>query len=105
MNPAVHFGLPGAGSRAWFGWPNIPQLETLTTDWVRATDQTKRKQLAHEIQKVALREVAYERLLSREWRAVCQRRIGQGLEAQRAETEALVGPDPANLWRHRRSAA
>jgi hypothetical protein len=97
--------LPGAGSRAWFGWPNIPQLETLTTDWVRATDQTKRKQLADEFQKVALREVAYERLLSRECRAVCQRRIGQGLEAQRAETEALVGPDPANLWRHRRSAA
>jgi hypothetical protein len=83
----------------------VGALETLTTDWVRATDQTKRKQLADEIQKVALREVANERLRSRECRAVCQRRIGQGLEAQRAETEALVGPDPANLWRHRRSAA
>jgi ABC-type transport system substrate-binding protein len=58
-NPAVHFGLSGAGPRAWFGWPDIPQIEKLVTDWVRATDQTKRKQLADEVQKVALDEVAY----------------------------------------------
>ena len=42
-NPAVHFGVSGAGARAWFGWPDIPQLEKLVTDWVRATDQTKRE--------------------------------------------------------------
>jgi peptide/nickel transport system substrate-binding protein len=59
ISPAVHFGVSGAGPRAWFGWPDIPQLEKLTTDWVRATDQTKRKQIADDIQKVALREVAY----------------------------------------------
>jgi peptide/nickel transport system substrate-binding protein len=59
INPAVHFALSGAGSDAWYGWPNIPQLEKLGTDWVRATDQTKRKQIADEIQKVALSEVAY----------------------------------------------
>jgi len=58
-NPAVHFGLSGAGARAWFGWPDIPQLEKLVTEWVRATDQTKRKQLADEIQKVALSEGTY----------------------------------------------
>jgi peptide/nickel transport system substrate-binding protein len=59
VNPAVHFGVSGAGSRAWFGWPDIPQLEKLVTDWVRASDQAKRKQLADEIQKVALSEVPY----------------------------------------------
>ena len=59
MNPAVHFAVSGAGANAWFGWPNIPQLEKLTTDWVRATDQTRRKQLADAIQKVALDEVTY----------------------------------------------
>lgn len=58
-NPAVHFGMSGAGPGAWFGWPDIPELERLITDWVRATDQTKRKQLADEIQKVTLREVPY----------------------------------------------
>jgi peptide/nickel transport system substrate-binding protein len=59
INPAVHFGLSGAGPHAWFGWPDVPQLENLGTDWVRATDETKRKQLAAEIQRVALSEVTY----------------------------------------------
>ena len=58
-NPAVHFGVSGAGPRSWFGWPDVPQLEKLVTDWVRTTDQTKRKQLADEVQKVALSEVTY----------------------------------------------
>ena len=59
MHPAVHFGISGAGPGAWFGWPEIPQLEKLITDFVRATDQPRRKQLAEEVQKVALDEVAY----------------------------------------------
>ncbi len=59
MNPAVHFALSGAGPRAWFGWPDVPELEKLVTDWVRATDDTRRKQLAAEIQRVALSEVTY----------------------------------------------
>jgi peptide/nickel transport system substrate-binding protein len=59
INPAVHFGLSGAGPDAWFGWPDIPQLDKLTTEWVRATDATRRKQLADEVQRVALQEVAY----------------------------------------------
>jgi len=59
INPAVHFGISGAGPRAWFGWPDVPQLEKLVTDWVRETDQAKRKQLADEVQKVAFSEVLY----------------------------------------------
>jgi peptide/nickel transport system substrate-binding protein len=59
INPAVHWGVSGAGKDAWFGWPDIPQLQKLTTDWVRTTDQAKRKQIADEIQKVAFSEVAY----------------------------------------------
>ena len=59
INPAVHFALSGAGPRAWFGWPDIPQLEKLITDWVRAPDEAKREQLADEVQRIALSEVAY----------------------------------------------
>jgi len=54
-----HFGVSGAGPRAWFGWPDIPQLDKLVTDWLRVTDQTKQKQLADEIQKVAFTKVPY----------------------------------------------
>ena len=59
IDPSVHFGLSGAGPNAWFGWPNVPLLEKLALDWVRTKDYAKRKQLADEIQRVALNEVTY----------------------------------------------
>jgi ABC-type transport system substrate-binding protein len=59
INPAIHFGLSGVGPRAWFGWPDVPQLEKLVSEWVRTTEETKRKQLVGEIQKFALSEVIY----------------------------------------------
>ena len=59
INPAVHFGIAGTGQRAYFGWPDIPQLERLVAEWVRASDQSQRKQLAEQVQKIALREVPY----------------------------------------------
>ncbi len=59
ISPPVHFGISGAGADAWAGWPDIPQVEKLTRDWVRTTDQARRKQLAADVQKAALDEVAY----------------------------------------------
>lgn len=56
ISPPVRFGTSGAGAAAWFGWPDIPQLEKLIADWVRATDQAKRKRLADEIKKLAREE-------------------------------------------------
>jgi peptide/nickel transport system substrate-binding protein len=59
MNPAVHLALSGAGPRAWIGWPAIPEIEKLITDWVRTNNEAKRLQLADEIQRIALSDVAY----------------------------------------------
>ena len=59
INPVVHFGLSGAGRSGWFGWPEIPALEKLTSSWVRETDKAKRAKLAGDIQKVAFAEVPY----------------------------------------------
>jgi len=59
INPAVHFGIRADGPAAWPGWPNIPQLERLINAWVSAGNEPRRKQLAAEIQKVALDEVTY----------------------------------------------
>jgi peptide/nickel transport system substrate-binding protein len=59
INPAVHAGVSGAGATAWFGWPENGQIEKLKVDWVRATDLTKRKQIAEEIQKLVLDDVLY----------------------------------------------
>src|SRR5438128_1327055 len=59
INPAVHAGISGAGASAWFGWPENGRIEELKAQWARATDKTKQKQIAEEIQKVALDEVMY----------------------------------------------
>lgn len=59
MTPAVNAGVSGACERAWFGWYCSEQMERLRTEWVRATDPTRRKQIAEEIQKLAYDEVPY----------------------------------------------
>jgi hypothetical protein len=59
INPAVHFGISDGGPNAWFGRPDVPQLEKLVINWVRATDDAKREQLADEVQRTALSEVTY----------------------------------------------
>ncbi len=59
INPAVHAGISGAGASAWFGWPENGRIEELKIQWVRATDPARQKQLAAEIQKIALDEVLY----------------------------------------------
>jgi peptide/nickel transport system substrate-binding protein len=59
INPAVHAGISGAGASAWFGWPENGEIEKLKTDWVRATDRARQRQVAEEIQKIAYDEVMY----------------------------------------------
>jgi peptide/nickel transport system substrate-binding protein len=58
-DPAVHPLLRGNGAGAWFGWPVIPQLETLRASWFDAPDQASRKAICADIQRVALDEVAF----------------------------------------------
>jgi peptide/nickel transport system substrate-binding protein len=59
MTPAVNTGLSGAGEKAWFGWPNVPELDKLRAEWVRATEPAKKKQIADQIQQIAYDEVPY----------------------------------------------
>jgi peptide/nickel transport system substrate-binding protein len=59
INPAVHAGISGAGSSAWFGWPENGRMEELRLQWARATDRARQKPLAEEIQRLALDEVMY----------------------------------------------
>jgi peptide/nickel transport system substrate-binding protein len=79
ISPGVHFGLEGgAGPGAYYGWADVPQLEKLTTEWVRATDPTKRKQLADQIQKTAFDVVTY--VPFGEWfQPTAFRKSGQGI--------------------------
>jgi ABC-type transport system substrate-binding protein len=58
-DPASHPLLRGNGAGGWFGWPKIPELEALRTNWFDAPDQAARKAICADIQRVALDEVAY----------------------------------------------
>jgi peptide/nickel transport system substrate-binding protein len=58
-DPAVHQLLRGNGAGAWFGWPVIPELETLRAQWFDALDDAARKAICSDIQRVALDEVAF----------------------------------------------
>ena len=58
-DPAGHALLRGNGNGGWFGWPVIPELETLRNQWFDAPDDVARKAICRDIQRVALDEVAY----------------------------------------------
>jgi peptide/nickel transport system substrate-binding protein len=58
-DPAGHALLRGNGTGGWFGWPVIPELETLRSQWFEAPDEAARKAICRDIQRVALDEVAY----------------------------------------------
>ncbi len=59
LDPSGHYPLRGNGTGAWFGWPSIPQLETLRNEWFVAPDLDAQKRIAREMQRVALDEVSY----------------------------------------------
>ncbi|ONG58880.1 ABC transporter substrate-binding protein [Pseudoroseomonas deserti] len=58
-DPAVNIALRGNGSGAYFGWPDVPQLETLREDWFEAPDEAARKAKSEEIQRVAMAELPF----------------------------------------------
>ncbi len=58
-DPAVHPLLRGNGPNAWFGWPVIPELESLRNQWFDAPDNATRTAICRTIQHVALDEVAF----------------------------------------------
>ncbi len=59
FTPAVNQGIRGGCDNAWFGWYCSEQMEKLRIEWAKTTDEAKRKELAEEIQKLAMDEVPY----------------------------------------------
>ena len=58
-DPAALQPLRANGANAWFGWPTIPKLEALRTAWFAAPDETARRAICADMQRVALDEVVY----------------------------------------------
>jgi peptide/nickel transport system substrate-binding protein len=59
MSPAAHSFLRGLGRQSLFGWPNMPKVEELRSEWIDATDPEEQKRLCREIQVQAFRDVPY----------------------------------------------
>jgi peptide/nickel transport system substrate-binding protein len=58
-SPAAHGFLRGLGRKSLFGWPNMPQVEALRSEWIAATNPAEQKLLCREIQLQAFRDVPY----------------------------------------------
>lgn len=56
FDPLRAFSVAANGNQAWFGWPDIPAIEELRLAFARTPDLEKRKELAKEIQKIAIDE-------------------------------------------------
>jgi peptide/nickel transport system substrate-binding protein len=59
MSPAAHSFLRGLGRQSLFGWPTMPRVEELRSEWIDATDPDEQKRLGREIQVQAFQDVPY----------------------------------------------
>ena len=51
--------LRGNGPKAWFGWPDVPDLERLREAWFRAPTLAEQQAIAREMQRAAFDAVPY----------------------------------------------
>jgi peptide/nickel transport system substrate-binding protein len=58
-NPAAHTWLRSNGTKAFAGWPSIPEIEKLRLDWFDAPDVAAQKAICENIQKVGIAQVPY----------------------------------------------
>src|SRR3984893_17196382 len=54
INPAVAMGVRASGEKAWFGWPNAPEVETQVTAWYEAKSLDEEKAAIGRLNKAAL---------------------------------------------------
>jgi peptide/nickel transport system substrate-binding protein len=57
--PITNQTLRSNGAKAWFGWPDLPPVQTQIDAWLEAPDVTTQTQVAAEIQARALQLVPY----------------------------------------------
>ena len=60
VNPVANIGVSGGGTeKAWFGWPDDPEIEALRQSFARETNPAKQKLLAAQVQERAMDTVTY----------------------------------------------
>jgi len=59
LNPISNNYFLASGDKAWFGWPNDPEMEKLRDSYAKETDPAKQKAIAHAVQARALETAQY----------------------------------------------
>ena len=59
FDPAAHLGLRGTPAAAWFGWPTMPRMEALRSEWFEAPDLAEQKRICAEIKRQFWTDVPY----------------------------------------------
>lgn len=55
-DPFGNTTLAAAGRKSWAGWPDVPEIEALRLKYARSNDPAERKDIAAQIQKLAIDE-------------------------------------------------
>ncbi|WP_279594547.1 ABC transporter substrate-binding protein [Methylobacterium sp. E-066] len=58
-NPVGEQVLRCGGQKGFFGWPDIPEIESLREAWIEAPDDAGRQTIARDLQAVAMTQVPY----------------------------------------------
>jgi peptide/nickel transport system substrate-binding protein len=59
INPAPYIAIRATGDKAWFGWPDSPQVEAEVTSWFDAKTLDEEKTAVRRLNKAALEFVVY----------------------------------------------
>jgi peptide/nickel transport system substrate-binding protein len=59
INPAVAVGTRANGDKAWFGWPDVPEVEAQIAAWYDAKSLDEEKAAIRRLNKAALDNVVY----------------------------------------------
>jgi peptide/nickel transport system substrate-binding protein len=58
-NPASYIAIRGTGEKAWFGWPDSPEVEKEVSAWFAAKDLGEEKAAVARLNKAAMEHVVY----------------------------------------------
>lgn len=77
--PVFHLFLRANGPNAWFGWPDVPEVERLRAEWVeKGADAAEGRRIAQALNAAAMREMYYMPL-GYYWQPSAWRRNIQGV--------------------------
>ena len=60
QSPVTHLFLRANGTQAWFGWPDVPEVERLRAEWVeKGADQAESRRIGRALNRAAMESMYY----------------------------------------------